>query len=302
MIENDPRLKYLNNDFPEHVSIQIGSVCNAKCLMCPYPKYAKELGVRHIDWKLYKKIVDECSKHKIARISPILFEEPLIEKDIVKYINYAKLKNKKAQVNITTNGSLMTKEIARQLAYSKLDAIFISFQGINKSTYESTTGLSYEKVLNNILYFIEVVKRKPCFPFRKKRPTIVISSVHTRMVESELKDAKKFWEEKGVLFETGSFNNFGGHLDNYPDKCMVSEKIIPFASICERVFNQIYISSDGKAVVCCADYKKEVVFGDLNKESIFQIWNNPKYKEIRKKFIDNDFYSIPLCKNCLLAV
>lgn len=269
--------------------------------MCPYPKFAKDMDKKTISWELYEKIIEECSKHNIMRISPLLFEEPLFEKNIVKYINYAKSKNKKAQINITTNASLMTEEVAKQLAYSKLDAIFISFQGITKDTYEKTTGLNYEKNLKNVLYFIDIVKNKPCFPFRKKRPTIVITSVRTRAVENELEASKKFWESKGVIFDTGPFDNFGGNLDNYPDKCMTTEKAIPSVNICERIFNQIFISSDGKAVVCCADYKKEVVFGDIAKESIYDVWNNTKYRDIRKKFIENKAQDIPLCKSCFTA-
>ena len=60
----------------------------------------------------------------------------------------------------------------------------------------------------------------------------------------------------------------------------------------------MYINAFGKAILCCSDYKFEVVMGDVNKESLEDIWNGKKYKEYRNKLKKGTREGLKLCKVC----
>lgn len=66
---------------------------------------------------------------------------------------------------------------------------------------------------------------------------------------------------------------------------------------CERPFIQMYINVWGEAVLCCSDYKREVVMGDVNKEKLIDIWNNKKY-QLYREHLKQGIRDLPLCEKC----
>lgn len=67
---------------------------------------------------------------------------------------------------------------------------------------------------------------------------------------------------------------------------------------CERPFVQMYVNAFGQAILCCSDYKFEVVMGDLNKNTLMEIWNNKKYKRYRKVLKTGNRKGLTLCQTC----
>ncbi|OQX85259.1 MAG: hypothetical protein B6D55_07670, partial [Candidatus Omnitrophica bacterium 4484_70.2] len=78
------------------------------------------------------------------------------------------------------------------------------------------------------------------------------------------------------------------------------EKIVGCKSIWTE--EMIHITEDGKVILCCMDWKREVVLGDLNKESIYKVWNGRRRDVWRmiygKERMPEDF----LCRRCEEAV
>ncbi|MBU1854937.1 MAG: radical SAM protein, partial [Nanoarchaeota archaeon] len=137
--------------FPNTVQIQTSNKCNADCVFCPYSHTEAKKDFQIMDWKLYKKIIDECSENKVQNILPFLFNEPLLNKELVKYINYAKEKNPASVIKIFTNGSLLTNKLSKELLDSKIDQVIFSFNGSTKEEYESSMkNLDFEKTKKRI--------------------------------------------------------------------------------------------------------------------------------------------------------
>lgn len=87
------------------------------------------------------------------------------------------------------------------------------------------------------------------------------------------------------------FYNRGGNID-------IGKKRGKRGSGCLKPDNQVYITHDGKAVLCCSDYKKEVVMGDTNIDPLLEIWNNLKYAEYRGALALGHRDELTLCKDC----
>ena len=71
-----------------------------------------------------------------------------------------------------------------------------------------------------------------------------------------------------------------------------------YESFCVYPFRQLVIRSDGKVSKCCHDAYGEVTLGNLNTQSISEIWNGNAFKNLRKAMIDKGRCEIKSCQNC----
>lgn len=102
--------------------------CNLTCLHCylvsANKKYKGELSFEKI-----KRLIDSL---KIIDIPVLLLSggEPLVHRDIFKIIEYAKGKN--IRTALSTNGTLLTKSMAKKLLDLEIDYVGISVDGIKE--------------------------------------------------------------------------------------------------------------------------------------------------------------------------
>lgn len=77
-----------------------------------------------------------------------------------------------------------------------------------------------------------------------------------------------------------------------------TEKIesLPFG--CLLPFRQMVVRPDGKVSLCCNDALGKMTMGDLNTQSIEEIWNSPAYTEIRMSLVHGRHNVTKLCTNC----
>jgi len=94
-------------------------------------------------------------------------------------------------------------------------------------------------------------------------------------------------------------NNIGGLIKNanelrLPEQYNKGHKKSP----CWRLFIDLSICADGKAVVCCQDVRGTQILGDLNKEHIADIWNGKEYTRIREAHVNFKQEEVEFCKDC----
>ena len=134
--------------FPGEIQIQTNTACNAACIMCPYPETSKELpNGRMRDLPALKRSSTNArGRTALWRMEPFLMNEPFTDTRMVEWIAMAKQPVPQAMVTVTTNGSLLTPKVADRLILCGLDAIWFSFNGATRETYEKIMGVSFEKV------------------------------------------------------------------------------------------------------------------------------------------------------------
>lgn len=67
---------------------------------------------------------------------------------------------------------------------------------------------------------------------------------------------------------------------------------------CVLPFQQFNVRPDGKISLCCNDALGVYTLGDLNKQSIKEIWYSNEYMKIRKEMKENGRKNLKLCSNC----
>jgi glycosyltransferase involved in cell wall biosynthesis/MoaA/NifB/PqqE/SkfB family radical SAM enzyme len=276
-------------DFPAEIQIQTTTLCNASCIMCPYPEVSKEFEAGKMQNEVFSKLLAECANEPgLRRIEPFLMNESFTDKRIIEFIKEAKTKVPHAMVTITTNGSPLVPQVTDKLITSGLDAIWFSFNGATKATYEKIMGISYDKVKSNIDYLLAV-----------KPPSlqVFVNMIDTEVMLPEIEENIKYWTKRGVQAGSSPLVNRAGNVKNFEELNQAVLSNDPIRT-CELVFYKMYILYNGDAVLCCMDWRRHVVLGNVFQNSIREIWNGEKYEHIRRLHIEGRDNEIDLCAGC----
>jgi len=303
--EKDPALKRLWHSltsraipsFPKTVQFETHSACNARCIFCPYAETYQSQPKGFMDDALFRKIVAELKNHEVRRISPYLNNEPFLDPDLVEKLSYIKKEIPGARIVITTNGSRLDDKTIDALISSKsLRALYISFQGIEKGPYEETMrgNLVFEETLANV----ENLIRKWHAAGGEKLFKICVTMVATNKIDPH--KATEFWKSKGVMSKWTPLENRGGNIEEARKLAPKDSGLRRFVN-CTRLYKQAYILFNGDMVLCCTDYERKVVLGNVGETSIEEVWNSPKARGIRRLFWEGRLDEIPLCRDCEIS-
>ncbi|MDD4951143.1 MAG: SPASM domain-containing protein [Desulfovibrionaceae bacterium] len=278
--------------FPRAVQIQTTSLCNARCLFCGYVDSHKDLPQGRMDEALFRKIIDECGRHPVGRISPYLMNEPLLDKDLperIAYINSRKSLVTKTKIN--SNGSLLTPEMSEGLVDAGLRHLWISVQGYSDESYKKSMGLDLGRTLENIDRFLDIRERK-----RAKLPKLTVTTLRTSIVEHELDYARKYWADRGVRFKIHNLDNRAGK-----DLSGLGVKKPKLRRDCDLFLKQAYILYNGDMVICCHDWRRSVVLGNLAESGLKDIWNSERFLGLIRAYYAGDFSELAICRSCTIS-
>ena len=69
-------------------------------------------------------------------------------------------------------------------------------------------------------------------------------------------------------------------------------------SPCILPFTQVIVRPDGTVTKCCNDPLSKITLGDLNHQTLREIWRGKAYQELRKEMYFNGRQNIPGCEFC----
>ena len=276
--------------FPAAILIENTNCCNARCVMCPRETLTRKRGF--MAFELFEKIIREVSS---AKRKPVVhlhgFGEPLLDTSLPERIRLAKALGIK-QTYLATNASLLFPETARKIISAGLDRMKISFYGTDEESYNATMrGLDFNVTLDNIREFVRIRK-----DLKKRTPKLILQYLPQETNGAKTKEFRSMWrsvldKKAGDCLNISSLDNFGGGRAYN----RVGAKIV---SVCFYPWAALSVLHDGKAVTCCVDYNGVQGVGDLNCQSVTEIWNGPVLSSIRKKFGQLDYSGFPTCLSC----
>lgn len=291
--------------YPPILVFDTTNLCNAKCAWCHNPDLQYPKGT--MSQKLFEKIIDDYSQHE-GKIWFGTFGEPFMDKNILDKINYVKRYNSIKDVTLLTNGSLLRPEISKQLLDLNIN-IEISLDEIDKIRFETLKQLDFDEVINNVIYLLEenIKLGSPVKTILRMKTTQNESEIEGSTLYKQLKQLSSFIDltpiasSDSIANWAGSFNkrNF---FDEYFPKTTPNSRYKNYNlqnnAPCSQLWKNMVVMWDGKVVLCCADMEGKVIIGDLNKNSISEVWIGEKIKSIRELFKKRQKSKIPSCKSC----
>jgi len=285
----DKTIKKMEKRYPVSVHIASSNYCNSSCIMCPHSKL-KKFGVMNME--LYKKIIDDCEKSKIKELVLSFFGEPLLDKSLLERIKYAKERG--MNIGFSSNGSMLNEKWARDLIESGLDSITISLDGYSKETYEKIRrGLKFEVTKRNILGLVEMKKM-----LNRQNPSVNLVLVEMKENQKEIKKFYEEWKNRVEGINIINMRNWAGAIEKETTPESFHSKKGMKRKPCVSVWTEMYVDWEGKVVLCCDDWNSSTVIGDLNTQSIEEVWKGDKLNKIRNFHKSKEFYNIPLCSKC----
>lgn len=279
--------RLIDYDFPRHLFIESTNACNLKCTICA--RSLKPLKIGSIDFNLFKKIVDEAVDYGPRTFSLHLFGEPLLAPNLKSMIEYIKQKNRNNTILLTTNGVFLTQEISEHIVKNQVDKIIISIHGADRNTYRAITEVdNLETVEKNIQIFIGIKKKH-----KSKKPLVYLRVVTERNRKEEIEKFREKWQRYPIIIDIREPHNFGGRI-NIGKENTKNLKRYP----CYHLWFSPGVNWDGDVSICCCDTFKEEVLGNVNKQTVFGIWNGEKIKKYRQYHLAGQYDKITLCKNC----
>lgn len=280
--------------FPIHLDIELDNVCNYACTFCPIGQPENKLNsyyknIKKLDEKKVHQILDEAKLIGVRSIQFNLVNEPLAHKNIFKVLEYAN-ELKFDDIFFVSNGYLLNESNSLKILNSGLKKIMFSLDAFSSETYKqrklkNSKDAKYEKVINNILNFLEIKKK-----LKKNFPLVRVSFIVMENNKHEIENFKNFWSNKvdGINFQK---------LVDYTDSNAVVNPV--FDNQCNMPMFRLSIKSDGNVKPCCVGYGEDINVGNVYKESLLSIWNSKFMTNFQDMHLKKEAFNNEVCKKCL---
>ncbi|KPA09273.1 radical SAM additional 4Fe4S-binding domain-containing protein [Candidatus Magnetomorum sp. HK-1] len=277
----------LDQPFPLNVYLDINTNCNLQCKFCirGYAKDWKELTPsyfknKRIGLDTFKMIIDECSYHGLQGLW-FGGGETLIEKNILEMIRYAR--NKKiSDTCIVTNGLLLTQNIIDTLFDIPITRISISVDAFKEETYKKLRGGNYSKLMSSLQYLID--KKKS----HKYLPIIRLTFIDLPENKDEKEAFINYWKNKVDVIDIQKMQQF-----NKSKIISINKRSIK----CTFPWRSVMVMADGNVMPCCSLLvTEENTMGNINKNSLKEIWDSNRFESFRQNMKDGIFTET--CKMC----
>jgi len=256
----------------KRLQVETTNVCNGKCVFCPHDKI-KDVG--HMSDYLYKKILTNASQYDLEWFIPNGTGEPLLDPKIFERLEFARDCLPKTDIILFTNGSLLTKDKIDALRNPNIK-LFISLNGVDRMTRFLMMGLDD---FEHVVKMVDYAKKTGMLQY--------VSTVTHPIMDLKLKNFKRRW---GAFYFWIRFNGFCGKIYKFRNSIKTT---------CFRALKTMTILKDGRAVLCCYDIFGEMTFGDLNKKSLEEIWNDKRHQHYLEVHKRKEGKLLPLCKDCI---
>ena len=282
---------------PICVYIDVTNRCNFTCPWCPTGENLEtNEGRGFMSPDLFKKIVDDLktlvSKHqkKVKSLNMFWMGEPLLNKNYFEMVRYAKDANIAEAIITTTNGSIINESHAKKFVESGVDFIVVSFYGKNDQEYKTVNrNIGFNNICKNTRKVIEARESA-----NSNTPKIAAKFFEK---DDKLHDllVKKLKCVDSVGVESPF--NWSQEFTEQTNKTVKVENMGPM-EICPSPWFVMSIGWKGHVGVCCADWKYEINVGNIQTQSVEEVWNGEKRVELLKKISEMRYEEIPSCKGC----
>lgn len=307
-------------------ALNISGGCNLRCRACSLDRWYEKKGP--MPFESIRRLESALPRLRFLDLSANC--EPLLNQEIVKFLDFIRNKNENLFITINTNGMLLDKKMSLRLLQGGIDRICVSVDSARKENFERTRKRScFETVISNIKD-LSRQRRRGKNRLRELGIITVASKDNIRELEDILDLIKDLeadtWIINGLL--PHSRQMAGKILYGRNGNPQVQDKFfklrttarsygieihLPFLKMYKYdkcILRYVIIDADGEVSPCsCASYKREyyylrkrlilpkISFGNINNTDLFKIWDSADYKKFRKDVSTGIFPEF--CRYCL---
>ena len=285
----------LETPVPLHVDFELSTYCNFRCPMCPFgmPKGSRPETFDSVSgwfpFDLFRKVIDEGVPLGLRAIDLSYYNEPLLRRDLLQFIEYADTHGI-LDIMFSTNAQLLSPETTERLLDTGLTRLMVSLDASTRESFEQIRIRGdFEKVVGNLEHFLRrKSERGQILPITR------VSFVKTSINEHEVDEFVDHWKplvDYVCVQELSEFDEM--KLDLTP-KSVHSN--LDFR--CHNPWHRLTLRADGETLPCCLIYGQRLPMGNVARQSLQEIWMSPPMRELRELHRDGRYYDNPVCKKC----
>lgn len=271
------------------IYVEITNMCNLNCSFCSKTKRH----LKHMNISEFEEVCKKISKYTNL-ITLHVKGEPLLHPNFEEILNVCY--KHFLQVNITTNGTLIDRTLDIILKSRAIRQINFSLHSAEQN------GISEKEYIEKIFNATDEIHNKTGIIISYRLWNL--ENLEKNLVNLEiLKMLGKHYKIENIV-ELAQKNNFLECDKNvflnqdlefeWPD--IEGKKLSDFGK-CYGLRNQIAILSNGDVVPCCLDSEGNILLGNIFKNSLEEILEFQKSKDIIKGFQSGRLVE-DLCKKC----
>ncbi len=300
---------------PLCISIEPTNLCNFKCAMCFHgnneddPK-AKPL--KNMDEAVFEKTLEDIKKwvaesgEKIKLIKLYSLGEPFVNPSASVMVKRIKEADVCEKMEITTNGSLMTKEVADKLVEYGLDVLRLSVYSVNDERMKTVTKSKVPpSVVQENFEYLRKVRDEKKSSMKLYAKMLDSNSDENQLFQDIYKDIA---DEVGIdeVFQVSLGEGTDAFERMYADGAQAAHKkslesntvSVDKRRPCRYPFSHMTVRNDGTVIVCCADWLKELSMGNVMEHSLCELWESKSLHEIRCDMLKTKGMKWTACRSC----
>lgn len=297
---------------PQVFEIETTNACPYTCIMCPRT-HAMTRPIGHMDIRLFRDIVDQSRPEwqmDHVRAKPTMrllhYGEPMVYTHFAESIDHCHRRG--FSVYISTNPSVWTDRRIEETLDTAVDDLWVMVDGLDDATSMAIRGnaASFERGERNIR---ELARRKVHRGL--SLPRITIAMIRQPKNAHQWEQFESYWRDVDGIDAVylAHFSTFDGGVKEINDvarefaesNATQSRQMTKQRSLsqfpCYYPWHSISILWDGQVVPCCRDFDASMILGDLNRQTIAQIWNGSRMQRLRRNFTRGRWVGRP-CETC----
>ena len=299
---------------PTSIDVEPIDTCNFACDHCQVTHWTRK--TTRLTTERFISILRQLPMLRQIKLQGM--GEPLLNRHLIEMLERGEMGR---AIFVVTNGSVYTENIAQKFSSLRGTTIIISMDGATAETFEAIrVNGNFQKVVDNVADMVR--RRRGVWPGIELRSVVTLRNAH------ELPDLVRLAKRLGVdkLTATTLLTDWGkegmkgliapidvsrGHPrvdQSIREATEVAAEIeMPLnvehgqryskANRCPWPWQSSYIAANGDVVPCCQIADSSVVkMGNVFDEPFADVWNDDKYRELRRRIADDD---IPhYCRSC----
>lgn len=292
---------------PLNVQLQTTSACNGGCVFCPHPESWQRHHSGVMAEPLFRRIVRQLQGRRIGKLLPYLESEPLCDPQLFARVDHALCRLDVSRLELSTNAALLDgprlDELARVCRGVKHE-LWISFHGVDRASFEAITGLPFSRTLDNVVALLERAQSED-LNLRIRGAGQPRLPGEDRPCWFDEEDYRAFWDRvftrhrlrRRPAVEFFTYHDRAGSVRRGRMGFGVRRDLSD--AYCVRVDRWLHFLYTGELILCCMDYNKEAVVGDVSRQDLDQIFGSPTHLELAREAVGlspapEDF----ICRRC----
>lgn len=277
------------------VGLMLSRECKANCIFCPIPRHA-DLNNNNpfMPFDIARKVIDQLAQSRFN--GQVNFGENgdcFLNPEFAQIYLYASQKLPNASLMVYSNMQNCTPEMSELMLNNRLSYLNCNIDGASEKTFRiSKPGLEYQAVHDNLQSFIEKRNRF------KRDCTVGITIVTPRRYF----DMRRNGVHPEIQYDAAQIRDYWGRylslrdqisetiwIYNWNKRLSARKNVSCSPEIATEFFSTFFISTEGRAYVCCFDYNTRMTYGNICEESMHSLWKSRDRKRILTDILNKNF-------------